>query len=113
MSGTPTDRPPSQSISADISRAVVRLLSEYTGEGRPEPSSSLSSRWSCQGTQVGDLRSGAGRPGAYRLRRLFGPLGVLGVADCPAEPLDELRCVVVVVKVYRVDALVQQNWSGL
>src|ERR1019366_167538 len=50
---------------------------------------------------------------ASSVQRQLRPLGVLGVVDRPAEPLDELRRVVVAIEMYRVDVLVQQHWSGV
>lgn len=62
--------------------------------------------------------SGAwGRPGSANWLRIA---GVLGVADRPGQPLDELGCRVVGAQVYRLDALIepdrgvggQRGWIG-
>jgi len=50
----------------------------------------------------------------YGLQRgCFRPLGILGVGDCPAEALKELRGGMVVAEMYRVDPLVQQHRRGV
>jgi hypothetical protein len=61
----------------------------------------------------GEVRGvGAPREG-HRLGPLLRRLGILGVRDRPAEPLDELCGVIVLPELHRVDALVKQDGSGV